>query len=77
MLAELWRVYRVAKLLDVSRKRIYQMVQEGKLDAVRLGPRSMRITRDSIDRFVADGSRRNHVELGLDIKPKSSPRRRI
>ncbi|HNY27682.1 MAG TPA: helix-turn-helix domain-containing protein [Candidatus Sumerlaeota bacterium] len=77
MLAELWRVYRVAKLLDVSRKRIYQMVQEGKLDAVRLGPRSMRITRDSIDRFVADGSHRNHVELGLDIKPKAPPRRRI
>ena len=39
MMGELWRVYRVAKLLDVSKKRVYQMVQEGKIDAVRLGPR--------------------------------------
>ena len=37
MMPELWRVYRVAKLLDVSKKRIYQMVQEGKIAAVRLG----------------------------------------
>ena len=64
---ELWRVYRVAKLLDVSKKRIYQMVQEGKLDAVRLGPRSMRITRDSIDRFVEQGRLTNREELGLAV----------
>jgi len=62
---ELWRVYRVAKLLDISKKRVYQMVQEGKLDAVRLGPRSMRITRSSIDQFVEKGARLNREELGL------------
>jgi excisionase family DNA binding protein len=62
---ELWRVYRVARLLDVTRKRIYQMVQEGKLDAVRLGPRSMRITRDSIDLFLQVGRKVNREELGL------------
>jgi len=63
--SELWRVYRVAKLLDVSKKRIYQMVQEGKLDAVRLGPRSMRITRMSIDQFIETGSRLNREQMGL------------
>ena len=66
-MAELWRVYRVAKLLDVSKKRIYQMVQEGKIEAVRLGPRSMRITRESIERFITEGRRRNLEELGLDL----------
>ena len=35
---QLCRVWRVARELDVSKKRIYQMVQEGKIDAVRLGP---------------------------------------
>ena len=65
MLPELTRVYRVAKLLDVSKKRIYQMVHEGKLDAVRLGPRSMRVTRSSIERFIEEGRRSNREELGL------------
>ncbi|MBN1867928.1 helix-turn-helix domain-containing protein [Candidatus Sumerlaeota bacterium] len=62
---DLWRVYRVAKLLDVSKKRVYQMVHEGKLDAVRLGPRSMRITHESIERFITEGRHKNREELGL------------
>ena len=62
---DLMRVYRVAKLLDVSKKRIYQMVQEGKLDAVRLGPRSMRIPRESIDHFIETGRKKNREEIGL------------
>jgi excisionase family DNA binding protein len=71
MQGELWRVYRVAKLLDVSKKRIYQMVQEGKIDAVRLGPRSMRITRESIDRFVEQGRKKNRDELGIEFIEKA------
>ena len=71
MKGELWRVYRVAKLLDVSKKRIYQMVQEGKLDAVRLGPRSMRITRESIDHFVETGRKKNRDDLGIDLIEKA------
>jgi excisionase family DNA binding protein len=60
---ELLRVYRVAKMLDVSKKRIYQMVTEGKIDAVRLGPRSMRITRISLDRFIQVGSSRYREDM--------------
>lgn len=71
---EMWRVYRVAKLLDVSKKRIYQMVQEGKIDAIRLGPRSMRITRASIDKFITEGRTKNRTELGLDYKIKREAR---
>jgi excisionase family DNA binding protein len=70
MMGELWRVYRVAKLLDVSKKRVYQMVQEGKIDAVRLGPRSMRITRESIDIFVTTGRKKNREEIGVLEKPE-------
>ncbi len=66
MLSDLMRVYRVAKMLDVSKKRVYQMVQEGKIAAVRLGPRSMRITRESLEKFIREGARKNREELGLD-----------
>ena len=47
-----WRVDRVARYLDVSRKRVYQLVQEKKLDAIRLGPRQMRIVRDSLETYI-------------------------
>jgi excisionase family DNA binding protein len=75
MSQELSRVWRIAKELDVSRKRIYQMVQEGKLEAVRLGPRSMRITRASLERFIEERRERNLEELGLDLKIEN--RRRV
>lgn len=65
---QLWRVYRVAKLLDVSKKRIYQMVREGKISAVKLGPRSMRITTESIDDFISRSTKENRDELGLNFK---------
>jgi excisionase family DNA binding protein len=50
---ECWRVERVARYLDVSRKRVYQLVQEKKIDAIRLGPRQMRILQPSIERYLA------------------------
>lgn len=47
-----WRVERVAHYLDISRKRVYQLVQEKKLDVIRLGPRQMRITKESLDIYI-------------------------
>lgn len=54
---ELWKVDRVAKALDVTRKRVYQLAQERKLEAVRLGPRQTRIVRGSVDRYLGDLTR--------------------
>lgn len=51
---EYWRVERAARYLDVSRKRIYQLVAENKLEAIRLGPRTMRILRQSFERYLAE-----------------------
>lgn len=48
-----WRVERVARYLDISKKRVYQLVQEGRLEAIRLGPRQMRILRRSLEDYVA------------------------
>jgi excisionase family DNA binding protein len=51
---EYWRVERVARYLDVSKKRVYQLVQERRLQAVRLGPRQMRIPRPALDAYLAE-----------------------
>lgn len=49
---EYMRVTRVARLLDVSKKRVYQLVQEGKLEVIRLGPRQMRVLKGSLEQYI-------------------------
>ena len=49
---EYWSVRRVAQYLDVTPKRVYQLVQEGRFQAIRLGPRQMRIDRRSLESHV-------------------------
>jgi excisionase family DNA binding protein len=49
---ELLRVSRVARMLDVSTKRVYQMIAEGKLRAMRLGPRQLRIPKGDLEIFL-------------------------
>ncbi len=71
-MSELWSVARVAKFLDVSKKRVYQLIQQGRLESLKLSPRNTRITRESVERFIAEAKRRQHDELGLDYLP---PRR--
>jgi excisionase family DNA binding protein len=74
---ELFSVPRVAQMLDITKKRTYQMVREGKLDAVRMTMRSMRITRSSIDRFIDESRRRQKEELGLDLQVTYGKRTRV
>jgi excisionase family DNA binding protein len=52
-LPECWRVARVARVLDVSRKRVYQLIRERRLEVVRVGPRQIRVLRASLDDFLA------------------------
>jgi excisionase family DNA binding protein len=59
---EYWRVERVARYLDVSKKRVYQLVQERRLAAVRLGPRQMRVTRASLDAYLLELHQRAQEE---------------
>lgn len=47
-----WKVAKAAKFLDVSKKRIYNLIQEGRLEVVRLSPRSIRIKKSSIINYV-------------------------
>jgi len=74
-MSELWSVARVAKYLDVSKKRVYQLIQMGRLESLKLSPRNTRITRESVERLVEEGKRRRRDELGLDYRPVGRVRR--
>lgn len=47
-----WKVATAAKYLEVSKKRIYNLIQEGKLEIIRLSQRSIRIKKSSIDVYL-------------------------
>lgn len=46
---------RLAGVLDIHRRRIYEMIESGDLAAVRLGPRRLRIFRSSIAEWLRRG----------------------
>jgi excisionase family DNA binding protein len=48
----LLRCRRVADLLDITTKHVYRLVHEGELEAVRVGLRGLRITRESLDHLL-------------------------
>lgn len=73
--ADLITVRRVAATLCVSTKRVYQFLADGRIEAVRLGPRTTRVSRASVERFVAERLLATRRELGLDIKPAGTPHR--
>ena len=54
-MSELYRVARVARILDCTRKQVYLLIQKGRLEAVRLGPRQIRITREAIEQLIREG----------------------
>ena len=62
---ELMRVQRVARILDVTKKRVYNLITEGKLEAVKLGPRQTRITKQSLEKYLARLIHRSRYERGV------------
>lgn len=47
------RIKEVAEQLAVSEQTVRKLIRLGKLDAIRIGNRALRITRESIDAYVA------------------------
>jgi excisionase family DNA binding protein len=70
MMSELWSVARAAKFLDVSKKRVYQLIHQGRLESLKLSPRTTRVTRESVERLVVEAKKRQRDELGLDYRPE-------
>lgn len=44
--------WRVAQYLDCTRQHVYNLVTIGQLESIRLGPRAIRISEDSLKRFI-------------------------
>ncbi|MGD9897396.1 MAG: excisionase family DNA-binding protein [Candidatus Methylacidiphilaceae bacterium] len=70
----LMRPDEAARLLHVSRWTIYRWVGEGRLDGTRVGPGSLRIFADSVDRLIL----RNRIgePAGNPAKPQRAEVRR-
>ncbi len=64
---DLTTVTMVAKQLSVSNKRVYQLINAGRLDSLRVSPRAIRITRSSVERFIKEQVTEEKRELGLDM----------
>jgi excisionase family DNA binding protein len=49
-------IHRVAKRLDCSRNMVYKLIYEGKLKAVRIGKRDLRISESSLSKFIKENT---------------------
>ena len=61
---EFVRVAKVARQLDISRKRVYQMIAEKKFEAIRLGSRQLRIRTASVRDFLEQATEAFEEEAG-------------
>jgi excisionase family DNA binding protein len=54
---ELWSVPRVAAHLDVGKKRVYNLIHEGRLESLRLSLRGIRVFRRSVETYIRERAR--------------------
>ncbi len=45
-------VKNVATRLDCSSKKVYALIQDGELEAIRIGPRGIRVGVEELDKFI-------------------------
>ncbi|MCX7013202.1 MAG: helix-turn-helix domain-containing protein [Candidatus Sumerlaeota bacterium] len=70
MKGEFLRVSMVADWLGVTKKRVYSLIQQGSLEAVRFGPRQTRIPRSSVDSLIERLARQHRQALGLSAEER-------
>ena len=63
-------------MLDVSKKRVYQLIQEGRLEVVRLGPRQTRVLKESYEAYIEGLRRKERIARGEELPDEPAPRRR-
>ncbi len=51
------RVPDAARHFSVPRSRMYDLIQQGELPAVRIGERSIRVNREEVERFLRENRR--------------------
>ncbi len=77
--ARMLRCSAVARILNCSCKHVYRLIQQGDLDAVRVGARQFRVTRDSLDELLRVWRRvqADHNEEVGDTRAKARTWRRL
>ncbi len=55
-LKRLYRVPEVARIMDTSEQRVYELIRAGMLPSVRLG-RQVRIDREALNEFIKKGGK--------------------
>jgi excisionase family DNA binding protein len=74
---DLLTVAQVAKYLKVTKNRVYQMIESGKLESLRLSARGIRIRRTVVEQYLASKTAEQKRELGLDLPRAEVRHRRI
>lgn len=59
---ELYRINRVAQILACNRKNVYYLIRQGKLKALRMGPRQTRVSKTSLERYIKEGINKYNKE---------------
>ena len=73
MNARLLRVIEAAEALNVSRWTVYRWVEEGRLDATKIGRGSLRVFEKSVQRLV-ETNRKDQFPLVATERPSSLKR---
>lgn len=56
LMDKLLYIHKVATLLDCSRPMIYKLIYEGKIKAIRIGKRGLRISESSLNNFICENT---------------------
>jgi len=48
------RIIEVAKLLGIGRSKAYELVASGEIPSVRFGERTVRVSRDALDKWIEE-----------------------
>lgn len=60
------KIEKVSRILDVSRPMVYKLIEQGNLEAVRIGTRGIRITISSLNCFVSQ-NKISSYDIGLRL----------
>lgn len=73
---EFLQVASVAEWLGLTKKRVYALIQEGRLEALRFGPHQTRIPRQSVEALIARLAREHAAPRDLDVREGREFKRR-
>lgn len=53
-MSKLLQIWRVAEILDCSKRFVYLLIESGELKSVRLGARGLRVISQSVEKYIEE-----------------------